>query len=198
MKFIDMLKNVRKDDTNKHYLKAYSLCSVVDLSPSSYIDLDEQDRLQAFWLKTWMCTDTMVGVAAIFLDGELVGCTNQTARKNDYEIFFINRECAIKIRDYMLTLFDDTDPEFQYPTLTVEELETEYDAVGYHVCFPSDVCDDTGIDVQTGEKVRIIYSCIDYNKPVEQWGLCEVQYPDSSVRWKELRTEIIIPWRLEK
>lgn len=75
------------------------------------IDLYNSDdnRLKAYHVKTWYCTDTYVGWEAYFLDNEFVCLSNQIARKHTPEFEFLTKEHAIKLRDYLLTLVDQTD-----------------------------------------------------------------------------------------
>lgn len=61
-------------------------------------DYDEFDRrFKKHWIKSWICTDSRVGIAVITLDGEPVAISSQTARKADEEIEFISEELGAKV-----------------------------------------------------------------------------------------------------
>lgn len=86
----------------------------------SWIDVDEfannlslvadfdrdafERRFSKRWVKSWVCTDTEVGVAVVWLDEEPVAASLQPARKSDEEILFFSPELAAKVREVLLSL----------------------------------------------------------------------------------------------
>ena len=63
------------------------------------------------WLISWMCTDTQVGIKAIYLHDELVAVTMQRYRKSDMDIYFISPETKIKMKEFLesIMIIDETD-----------------------------------------------------------------------------------------
>lgn len=74
-------------------------------------DNGKNTRLTRHWIECWCCTDTWVGIAAWYLDGELVGIDTQPYRKSDPIVEFVNEESAVKVKTYLETLID----RVQYP-----------------------------------------------------------------------------------
>jgi len=63
---------------------------------------------------TWTCTDTLVGMCAIYLDKNLVAISLQTARKDDVYYFWKDRECFNKVKEYLLSLQDIEEPAINF------------------------------------------------------------------------------------
>ena len=63
------------------------------------------DRFQSSAMVSWQCTDTVVGLDVILLDGVVVGVGSQPYRKSDYEISWLSAAQAAQARDVMLSLF---------------------------------------------------------------------------------------------
>ena len=61
----------------------------------------ERKRLQGYWMDKWLCTDTHVGEMAYFLDDVLVFTCEQTARKSDAHIYFVDQEAYEKVKEFM-------------------------------------------------------------------------------------------------
>lgn len=61
-------------------------------------------RITQYPIQEWMCTDTLVGIHAYFMDGEPVAISVQVGRKRRKEIDFLSKEAADKVRSLLLTL----------------------------------------------------------------------------------------------
>lgn len=68
-------------------------------------------HLKSYSIYSWLCTDTIVGFYAVYLDDELVAQTFKKARKSSLEIKFISKEAAIKVRDFLLECMQSDDDE---------------------------------------------------------------------------------------
>lgn len=60
-----------------------------------------RQRLKGYWINKWLCTDTHVGEMAYFLDDELVFTCEQTARKSDAAIYFVDQAAYDKVKVFM-------------------------------------------------------------------------------------------------
>lgn len=100
MKLIDIANRIDKSDKNKAYVH------VDDLASELNVDLDwaEQDRITAYWVGNWYCTDSYVGYRMYFFDDELMAFSTQLGRKCDEDFHWISEEMAEKVREYLLTL----------------------------------------------------------------------------------------------
>lgn len=102
MKLLEALKNVDQSEDNSQWVDVEELCRALGIdSWLAERPEDADTRLKRFWLKKWYCSDTWVGITAIFFDGELVGMTEQVARKADMDFTWVNRESADKVWDYL-------------------------------------------------------------------------------------------------
>lgn len=62
------------------------------------------ERVKAVPVYTWYCTDTEVGILAFFLDSELVCLSFQTGRKMDENFYWLSKEAAKSVSDFIETL----------------------------------------------------------------------------------------------
>ena len=79
-----------------------------------------QRRVKKVWLKRWLCTDTYVGAAAYFLDGEIITISWQNARKNDEYFYFVSAGARNKMKDFICSLQDEQGDEFSVANLEDE------------------------------------------------------------------------------
>lgn len=61
-------------------------------------------RVKCYWINKWMCTDTMVGTAVYFMDGEPVAVSHQRGRKSNKDVLFVSLEAANKVSAYVYEL----------------------------------------------------------------------------------------------
>lgn len=73
-------------------------------SMGSYVYEELDQRLKAYPIRTWLCTDTTVGLYAIWMDGVPVGCSWQSCRKANVGYSWINAEAATLVRDMLLSM----------------------------------------------------------------------------------------------
>lgn len=121
MKLIELLKNVDRSNNQIPYNCTEEICRIFHLD--HWLLEDELDKLKFYWIKSWICTDTQVGLAAIYLEDELVASFWQPARKSDEEIRFVSNDAAKKVKKYIETMLKDGN----YPIHTVKSLEEEID-----------------------------------------------------------------------
>lgn len=87
----------------------------------------EDKRLKTYFIKTWYCTDSYVGVRAYFLDGEFVAISEQNGRKSNEDFEFTSKKTAKKVRDYLLSLVDEeNEVKFSVITDLDKEIEGSY------------------------------------------------------------------------
>lgn len=123
MKLIDALKNVIKTQENSEHPNFDEFCELAGVNSYDVTYDTFVERLKAYWLKCWLCTDTWVGMQAIYLDDVLVAYTEQTARKNCYHISFIDKDSADKVIDFIRSL---ADASYNY-NIATDELNSDID-----------------------------------------------------------------------
>ena len=67
------------------------------------------ERLKAYHVKTWYCTDSYVGIRVYFLDNKPVAISNQNGRKSSEDFGFISKEVVKEVRDYLFSLVEEND-----------------------------------------------------------------------------------------
>lgn len=75
--------------------------------------LDE--RFKAYPIFNWRCTDEHVGLDALYLDGEPIGCIYRSARKASYEFQWISPEVIEKARSVILESIEWEKPKILDP-----------------------------------------------------------------------------------
>lgn len=82
-------------------------------------------HIKQYYVYKHLCSDTWVGLKAIYLDDELVGYSNQTSRKGGIEYAFVSEEAAIKLREFILSCCDNE----------VLLISNEEEIADYHNCY---------------------------------------------------------------
>ena len=62
-------------------------------------------RMTEAQLVSWMCSDTLVGIMAYYLDSELVSISFQPARKSNCELYWVSSETREKMRAFIFSLY---------------------------------------------------------------------------------------------
>ena len=128
MKLIDILHSVNKHPLSEQWVDLELICSEL------HLDLwglqQEEARLTAYWVLGWCCTDTWVGMCAYYLDDNPVFFTTQTARKNNVEFTWIDKDSRLKVQDYLLSL-SENEEEDDYEYMDKDEFVVPYFKVQY-------------------------------------------------------------------
>lgn len=161
MKLIDALKLVDRSEQNEGSLEWFHF--IESLSINVYnVPNDFYERVKTYWVMKWLCTDTWVGLQAIYLDGELVGMIWQPARKGEVDFQFVSAEVARKIRDYILS----ANPVTEFSLINMDE-----DISGtYNVAYGSQLLVTAGL--YNGKPVTVINESIvrGHKEPVDEWS----------------------------
>jgi hypothetical protein len=188
MKLKDIITNLDKSDKNAVRVDLEDMMSEVNYTPSGYTFSVRQDRenprLKSYWIANHICTDTLVGYRAYFLDDKLVCCSHQSARKSGEYFEWVSVETKTQVIEYIKSL-DISEDVFDEPTIL--DMEEEW-GEGY------------GIEY-TGQMLR--------NKVYYREELVEVIRDDSegynnlhniTIQFSANRTadidvrEILVPW----
>lgn len=118
MNFNEIARRLDRSPGNECYV------DVMDIASELGIDLDyaEQERLKAYWVGNWYCTDTYVGYRMYYLDNEPVCFSIQKGRKCDEEFRWFSEEAAQKVQEYLLSLVVKEDDE-----LNIDLLDSDQD-----------------------------------------------------------------------
>jgi len=95
-----------------------------------YLEVNDDKRMYKKWFKSWICTDTEVGIAVYLLDDEVMCISYQPYRKSDENFWFVSEESVGKLHDYFLSLIRKERPKFKLiediPEIDKRAKEIEY------------------------------------------------------------------------
>ncbi|AUR85948.1 catalase-like domain protein [Vibrio phage 1.081.O._10N.286.52.C2] len=123
MKLAEMIANLDKSDQNE-YNMVWDLEQFRQELDIAYFDAQQdQDnpRLRGYWMANHYCTDTYVGFRAYFLDDTFVCLSSQPARKSDEYFQWVSDEAQVQVRDYILSLRDEDEFEYDSNHLDMNE-----------------------------------------------------------------------------
>ena len=150
MKLKDIVKNINFDDKKIQDDIAWD-----DLASDLELDkwgLDfKQERLKAYFIEKWYCTDSYVGYRAYFFDGKFIALSYQGGRKSDEQFQFTSIEDAQILKDYIKALIG----EEEALRVGVLDMDCEFDEF-YHIEYNSQILHKSAY--YNGAKVKIIKS----------------------------------------
>jgi len=98
---ITKLDKSRENDANASYSDFEGKLDVDVWS----IDYDKfTQRIQTYWINSWLCTDSVVGLAAYFLDGEFIAIMSQSGRKSPMNFTFVSYGHKQKLQKALLEM----------------------------------------------------------------------------------------------
>lgn len=175
MKLRDLIARVDRSEKNTDDAQVEDFARLFDL----YLSWDDKfgARVKKHWIYNWYCTDTYVGLAAYYMDGEPVAVSFQSGRKSDEEIEFVSKEAATKVREFIVTLLEPEEPSYPVANLDEELPDT------YTVSYGEQLLTDTGR--YQGQEVKVVHTYRGYDE-IKQWGNVDVRLPTGDVITVEL------------
>jgi len=150
MKLKDVIKNINFEDKNiQSDIDWENLGNTFDI-PNYWSLWFEQERLKAYFIQKWYCTDSYVGVRAYFLDGKFIAVSSQLGRKMDEDFAFVSKEDAENLKKYIESLINEEEDEIKVEILDLEQELKEFYSVDYN----SQILHKNAI--YDGQKVEII------------------------------------------
>jgi hypothetical protein len=108
-KWLDLIKLVNSGqpvnsryDGGVHEADAADFSEIFGFGPSWSEEFSR--RVKKHWINSWLCTDTVVGLAVYVMDGKPVAVSEQTSRKGDEEIKFISKEARDAVIAFLLEI----------------------------------------------------------------------------------------------
>lgn len=138
MKLRELIELVDKSKGNESYITLSTLAEQ-QMDIVGVDDLTDSNRLKAYFLSAWCCTDTWVGLRAYFLDDEFVAVSTQDGRKCDEVFTWKNDASYHEVRNYLLSLVAGTAPS--YDVLTKDDMDEELD-IGFSIPYTPRLIDN--------------------------------------------------------
>lgn len=130
MKLRELIYSVDKTNSNRaptHYEK---FCEELEIPINwgSEIHTLFENRVEAFYVRKWLCTDTWVGTIVYFFDTAPLAVSTQLGRKCNIYFAFVDNERAQKFKDFLQTL----SPKKEIPLLDLNEEVEEFYSVSFY------------------------------------------------------------------
>ena len=159
MKLIDIANKIDKSNKNESYVNTDQFSSELNYE----FDWIEQDRLKAYWIGNWYCTDSYVGYRMYFLDDEPVAFSTQVGRKCNEIFNWFSKELALKTRDYLISIM----PNNKEDDLNFNLCDINKDVGGnYKIEYNSQILNPDKA-VYNGKPIKILERI----KEIPDWGI---------------------------
>jgi len=158
MKLIDIANKIDKSKKNESQVDTMEFSSEFN-QEFDYVD---QDRLKAYWIGNWYCTDSYVGYRMYFLDDEPVAVSTQTGRKGDEDFEWFSKELALKVRDYLISLMQKDKDELNIKLCDINDDIGE----SFKISFNYEILNPDKA-IYNGESIEILERIKDKNN----WGI---------------------------
>lgn len=126
IKLIDAFTNVEKTKQNSSHICLYTLLQYFNIN--HYSDSNEkkfEKRVKGYYVYSHYCTDTTVGLEAIYMDDKLIGYKYLEHRKSRTEYKFLSRELMKQLRDFVGECIITDIKDDSSDIITEEELQKE-------------------------------------------------------------------------
>lgn len=185
MKLKELIQRVDRSERNTDDAEVEDFASMFNIQMSWEHKFGE--RVKKHWIYNWMCTDTWVGLAAYYMDGEPVAVSFQSARKSDENIEFVSKEAGYKVRDFIVSLME---PE-EAPSFSVADLEEDV-GPGYTVSYGEQLLRREA--KYQDQDVKVVHT-YDTHENHEMWRKVDIQLPDGDIRTVPL-SDLCFPFYL--
>jgi len=158
MKLIDIANKIDKSERNESYVNTDQFSSEFNYE----FDWVKQDRLKAYWIGNWYCTDSYVGYRMYFLDDEPVAFSIQKGRKWSEKFNWISKELALKVREYLISIMPKREDELNIKICDINEDIGD----SYKIEFNSQILNPDNAMLY-GESIKILERI----KETPDWGI---------------------------
>jgi hypothetical protein len=80
------IANLQRTEANSGYPDVDHFCQALDFFPMGWNETFSA-RCKSYWLERWMCTDTMVGTAVVYVDDTPVEVSKTLASVGSDDVF---------------------------------------------------------------------------------------------------------------
>lgn len=178
----------RSKENEETYIPFEEMCS--DLF-NRYVQIDdenEEHQLKYYWLAHHYCTDSWVGIRVYYLNDDPVCVSHQAGRKCSEDFYWVSKEAADKVREYLLSLAKPmANDNISYAPLDEEMGE------GYKVDYSGQLL-DTQVMLD-GEMVEVINQP-QYNANGDMnFHTIDIREQDGTTKSVDIG-KILVPWKI--
>jgi hypothetical protein len=109
MKLIDAIRNVVILESKSPWDNHANVDEIAsDFGIDNFYSVPDalNERIKAYPISSWLCTDTSVGINAIYFDGEPAGSSSKQYRKDSLFVEWISEDIAKRVREAILEHVD--------------------------------------------------------------------------------------------
>lgn len=192
MNLKDIISNIDISKNEDKWIDIKTIGDDLSLNYNQINDIDhnKNEFLRSTFIKQWLCSDTMVGVQAVFFKNEFVCLLKQDCRKCDKDVIgWVSQEKADIVREYLLSLVEEDD----IPGSDILDMKEDFGA-GYSLVFVGQIVkkdvfyNDEAVTII--ENPRIMNSKTNFHR-------VRISYKNNEKEWVDVR-DLIIPWKTIK
>lgn len=187
MKLYELLSNLTKEEWN-HVPFSQMWCGVLDemqIYDYNYPYNIDDLGIDTYWMGRWYDTDTHVGYAAMFWNGELLCVTSQHGRKTGITFEWVSESKYKEFKNYLISVFQCEEKE------GIMLLDFDEDiGEGFNINFDGESFEEHFTKPCYTSSGNVQLSPITYPKDVPSWRRKEVNTSQGIMPW----SDITIPW----
>lgn len=191
MKFKDIIDNLDKSETNRDDSCVWDLSSLqfdLGICQESVQQDRNNPRLVCYWIANHYCTDTYVGLRAYFFDDKFVAQSWQPARRSDESFEWANKEGALKVRDYILSLSLEND---EFDVKIMSDVNEEM-GIGYQVQYAGELL--TKDVIYNSQNVKVVKEPREINGKMN-FHTITIEYSGGNQEDIDIR-DVFVPWKV--
>lgn len=120
MNIQEAINNLVKSDKTKNYGDFEKLCSALGTHSIGWSQ-ELEDKIERYYVQSWLCTDTYVGVCIYFFEDQPFAISTQQCRKCEEVFSFFDEALVAKVRLFLHEIYDKMYPlDFTFISLTDE------------------------------------------------------------------------------
>jgi len=187
MKLSEIIPRVVKTPDNEFTFEATELFE--ELGVNQYDDVElEQYGLVAYFIGKWLCTDTYVGYAILFLNNEAVACLSKPFRRSSVVFTWIGGLSTKKrVFDFCI---DNIRPALNKE---LEEVRLDKDiGEGYQLDYSAQLLERMVVYTPTGELAHVIGK-FSSTKEISKWGKVQLKFADDTTMYARMN-DVVVPY----
>ena len=190
MKLGYLIENIDKSDSNtEKWFCLEQWVQECNLSCYGIGQPCDNQRFVAYWLGNHICTDTWVGLRVYFLDEKPVAISHQSSRKGDEDIEWFSEEAYLSVREYLLSLSEEDEPDIPTKFVNMEDEMGE----GYPIQYT-----EQALRKEVLYKGKLVDITKDNGEGYTNFHTITIKEKDTSREVDIDVREILVPWYTNK
>lgn len=104
MKISEVVKRLKKTKENENWADIGIFSQDLSIQTPYGEESKFNERVKGYYILSWFCIDTEVGLCAYFMDDEFIALGFQDARESVESLDFVSLDAAKKVKEFILSL----------------------------------------------------------------------------------------------